>query len=349
MIPSISLLADPAPRDARLSIALAEGLALPDGAIAVLHPRAGEVFDPLDRARLHMVQPFRPDHDALAAMGYTVSPDMLSAPVALVCLPRAKALALDLIARAAETAQLVLVDGQKTDGIESVFKLLRARVEVLGNVTKAHGRLFWFDPRGLDLSDLRDAGHQITAPDGRVFQTCAGAFSADGIDPASQLLADALPPELPAHMADLGAGWGFLSAAVLARQGVETLQMIEADAAALAAARVNVTDPRAVAHWADATTFTPSAAVNGVVMNPPFHTGRSAQPALGLAFIAAAARILTARGQLWMVANRHLPYDTPLAEAFAEVTLLTQTPSFKVWHARIPRRGKGRTITRNPR
>jgi 16S rRNA (guanine1207-N2)-methyltransferase len=349
MIPSLTLLADPAPRDARLSIALAEGLTLPDGPIAVLHPRAGEVFDPLDRTRLQMMQPFRPDHDAFAAMGYAVGSDYRSAPVALVCLPRAKALALDAIAKAAATAELVLVDGQKTDGIESIFKLLRARVPVLGNVTKAHGRLFWFDPRGVDLSDLRDIGHQITAADGRVFQTCAGAFSADGIDPASQLLADMLPADLPAHMADLGAGWGFLSATVLARNGVETLQMIEADASALALARVNVPDPRAVAHWADATTFTPPTPVNGIVMNPPFHTGRSAQPALGLAFIAAAARILTARGQLWLVANRHLPYDGPLAETFAEVTLLSQTPSFKVWHARVPRRGKGRTVTRNPR
>ncbi len=349
MIPALTLLADPAPRDARLSIALADGLMLPDGPITVLHPRAGEVFDPLDLSRLRMVQPFRPDHDALAAMGHDVSPDFQSAPVALVCLPRAKALALDVIAQAAEAAELVLVDGQKTDGIESVFKLLRGRVAVLGNITKAHGRLFWFDPRGVDLSDLRAPQHQIIAPDGHVFQTGAGVFSADGIDPGSELLMNALPDELPAHMADLGAGWGALSAAVLARRGVETLQMIEADANALALARQNVPDPRAVAHWADATTFTPEGVVNGIVMNPPFHTGRSAQPALGLAFIAAAARILTARGHLWMVANRHLPYDVPLAEAFAEVTLLTQTPSFKVWHARVPRRGKGRIVTRTKR
>lgn len=349
MIPLLTLLADPAPRDARLSIALAEGLALPDGTITVLHPRAGEVFDPMDRTRLQMVQPFRPDHDALVAMGYSVSAEFRAAPTVLVCLPRAKTLALDLIAQAATTAALVMVDGQKTDGIESIFKLLRARVDILGNVTKAHGRLFWFDPRGVDLSDLRATLAPITAPDGRVFQTSAGAFSADGIDPASQLLADALPADLPAVMADLGAGWGFLSAAVLARSGVETLHMVEADAAALDMARQNVTDPRAVAHWADATTFTPPAPVNGVVMNPPFHTGRSAQPTLGLAFIAAAARVLSPRGHLWMVANRHLPYDVPLAETFAEVTLLTQTPSFKVWHARIPKRGKAKTPTRNPR
>lgn len=349
MIPALTLLADPAPRDARLSLALANGLALPVGNVAVLHPRAGEVFDPLDRAHLRMVQPFRPDYDALTAMGYTVAPDFSAAPVALVCLPRAKALALDLIAQAAATAELVLVDGQKTDGIESVFKLLRSRVTILGNITKAHGRLFWFDPRGVDLSDLRAAATQITMPDGRVFQTSAGAFSADGIDPGSKLLADALPTDLPTNMADLGAGWGYLSATILARKGLETLHMVEADASALAAARTNITDPRAIAHWADATTFVPPTPVNGVIMNPPFHTGRSAQPALGLAFIAAAARMLTPRGHLWMVANSHLPYDAALAETFAEVTLLTQTPSFKVWHARNPKRGKGKVPARTAR
>ncbi len=37
-------------------------------------------------------------------------------------------------------------------------------------------------------------------------------FSADEIDPASRLLLTALPAKLGRRVADLGAGWGFLSA-----------------------------------------------------------------------------------------------------------------------------------------
>ena len=339
---SAPLLAEPAPRDARLALAIAEGLSLPDGPVTVLAPRAGERFDPLPMARLQMVQGFRPDHDALTASGYRVHLSPPPAPSVMVCVPRAKALAMALIEQAATGAELVLVDGQKTDGIESIFKDLRTRVAIAGNITKAHGRLFWFDPRGADLSNLRTGTDKITASDGRVFRTGAGVFSADGVDPGSALLAAALPAELPSHMADLGAGWGYLSAHVLSRSGPEVLHLLEADATALEAARQNIRDPRAQFHWVDATSFTPPTPVNGIVMNPPFHTGRTAQPALGQAFIAAAARMLTSRGHLWMVANRHLPYDAALASAFSEVAILTQTPTFKVWHARNPRRGGAR-------
>ena len=39
--------------------------------------------------------------------------------------------------------------------------------------------------------------------------TVPGIFSADGIDPASALLADNLPEKLGARVADLGGGWAF--------------------------------------------------------------------------------------------------------------------------------------------
>ncbi|MFN4058729.1 MAG: class I SAM-dependent methyltransferase [Roseinatronobacter sp.] len=339
MVPVSVPFADPAPRDARLTLAFAEGLSLPAGAITVLRPRAGESFAPLDSAGLTLVQSFRPDHDALQQAGYTVVADFIAAPVTLVCLPRSKAEALDLIAQAAGS-DLVLVDGQKTDGIDSVLKAVRARADILGVVSKAHGKLFWFSPKGADLSERRATPQMVKGPSGTRFVTLPGVFSSDGVDPASALLAAHLPDDLPAQIADLGAGWGVLAAAVLSRRGPEVVHLVEAEAQALALARQNVTDPRAQFHWADATSFTLPGAVGGVVMNPPFHTGRSAQPALGLAFIATAARMLGTRGHLWMVGNRHLPYDAALSETFVEVTILTETPSFKVWHARTPRRGK---------
>lgn len=334
------LAADPAPRDARLTLAMAEGLVLPDGPVCVLRPRAAERFDPLEMSRLYLVQGFRPDHDALLAAGYDVAIAARPAPAVLVCLPRSKAEAFGLIAQAAGApdTELVLVDGQKTDGIDSVLKALRSRVDVSGVVSKAHGKLFWFDPRGADLSDLAFCPATISDPDLGEFHTIAGVFSADGVDPASQMLAQALPDTLPATMADLGAGWGYLSAAVLARSGVETLHLIEADATALDLARRNITDTRAQFHWADATQIELPARMDGVVMNPPFHTGRKAQPELGLAFISAAARLLAPRGRLWMVANRHLPYEGALAAAFTQVEIVVENGAFRVWQATAPKR-----------
>jgi 16S rRNA (guanine1207-N2)-methyltransferase len=74
-----------------------------------------------------------------------------------------------------------------------------------------------------------------------------------------------------------------------------------------------------------------------VVCNPPFHSARAADPALGAAFIAAAARLLAPRGTLWLVANRHLPYERALDAQFAEVRPLGEEAGYKLVAAGRPR------------
>jgi 16S rRNA (guanine1207-N2)-methyltransferase len=73
-----------------------------------------------------------------------------------------------------------------------------------------------------------------------------------------------------------------------------------------------------------------------VVMNPPFHTGRDADPALGVGFIGAAARMLSPAGVLWLVANRHLPYDRSLTTLFREVQEIGGDAAFRVMRASHP-------------
>jgi 16S rRNA (guanine1207-N2)-methyltransferase len=69
-------------------------------------------------------------------------------------------------------------------------------------------------------------------------------------------------PPLKGRVADLGAGWGYLSGEILAEQeGIAHLDLIEADHDMLEAARANVDDPRAAFHWADVTRFDPGGAL----------------------------------------------------------------------------------------
>lgn len=311
-------------------------MVLPDaGRILLVNPSGDDDLAVLPGERLAVVQGFRPDHDALAARGFRVTPtvpDGLFAS-ALVCLPRARDAARAQI-RAAIAAVaaggLVSVDGQKTDGVEALEREVRARVPLTGTVAKAHGRLFSFaaSPGFADWAPMvRRFGGFTTQP---------GVFSSDAPDPGSALLAAALPAKLPGRGVDLGAGWGYLANAVLARAGVTHVDLVEADHAALACARLNVTDPRAAFHWADATTFRPARLADWVVMNPPFHSGRTADPALGTAFIAAAARMLAPSGTLWLVANRHLPYGPVLETLFRKVEDLPAAPAFRLTAARLP-------------
>lgn len=322
--------------DSRLSLALDDyGLTLPDeGRILVFSARPNHDLSPLGRERVEVVQPNFPDYSAFERAGFDCKVEEQGEyAAALVFLPRSKTQARDLIARAAACAALVIVDGQKTDGVDSLMKECRKRVDLGGSLSKSHGKLFWFS--GGDFSDWRAGETQVV--DGG-FVTRAGVFSAGGVDPASRLLAEALPAKLGRNVADLGAGWGFLSAQILKRDDIETLYLVEADYWALECARENVTDERAVFFWDDVTIWQPRARMDSVVMNPPFHTGRSAEPSLGVAFIEAAARMLAPSGQLWMVANRHLPYETALRRLFAEVEELSGDNRFKVLRAARPAR-----------
>jgi 16S rRNA (guanine1207-N2)-methyltransferase len=321
----------------RLALALSGADALP-GEGRILAVGAGAGLSGLPEERTVVVQGFRPEHDALAAAGWTVVPDLAGAmgdfAAAVVLLPRSRGAARDAVAEAAARVRPggpVWIDGQKTDGIDTMLKDLRARTAVSAPLAKAHGKIFRFaagaELPGWRASDLHPAPGFVTRP---------GVFSAEKVDPGSALLAAALPARLPALVADLGAGWGWLAAQVLGRDGVGELHLVEADHASLACARLNLTDPRVRFHWADAARFRPEAPFDAVVMNPPFHSGRAADPALGAAFIAAAAGMLGPAGRLWMVANRHLPYEAVLARHFREVTEAGGDGAFKLLLAARP-------------
>ncbi len=325
--------------DSRLPLALdGGGLEWPsEGVIAVFAPDPALDLEGVPKDRAQIIQDNYPAHAAWSERGFhTVVVSEGRYAAALVCLPRAKAEARAMIAEACALSDgVVVIDGQKTDGIEGILKAMRARVTVHGPVTKAHGKLFWIDAPAADCFADWAAGPEMTEGG---FWTAPGVFSADGVDLASALLAEALPDKLGKHVCDLGAGWGYLSAHILTREGVEAVHLVEAGHMALECARRNVTDPRAQFHWADATDWAPAHKIDTVVMNPPFHVGRAAEPQIGQAFVAAAAHVLTPQGHLWMVANRHLPYEAELKTRFAQVEEIGGDARFKLFHAQRPLR-----------
>jgi 16S rRNA (guanine1207-N2)-methyltransferase len=89
-------------------------------------------------------------------------------------------------------------------------------------LSKAHGKLAVFAAGPA-------AGWAAAPARSRAAFTRPGVFSADGPDRGSALLAAALPARLGPKVADLGAGWGYLSRAVLAREGVKRLDLVEAE------------------------------------------------------------------------------------------------------------------------
>lgn len=325
----------------RISLILENGaLTLPEaGQIAVYGAGADDDLRALPKERLEIIQGFKPDFDALEARGFQVAV-AANGPyaAAIVMLDRSKAKTRMMIAEAvAKTPNgLIIIDGLKTDGADGLYKECRKRLTVSEAFSKAHGKLFWFTAEAA-FDDWADKG-PILVGDG--FQTVAGVFSAEKFDRGSQALIAALPEKLPKRLADLGAGWGYLSRHILTREKIRELHIIEANYNALECARKNVTDERAHFHWADATRLTPAQPFDAIITNPPFHTTRKADADIGRAFISAAAGMLTPSGQLWLVANRHLPYERTLAETFRFVEEVAGDNSFKILRATKPLRGK---------
>ncbi len=319
----------------RLSLALDTGLKL-SAPVTVILPTPDHDISRLP-SPVRVVQPFKPYFDHFEAQGFDCEPEMqIPGGDVVMFLPRSKVQARDLVSRAATGGGTVVIDGAKTDGVDSLLKEIRKRVPVEGPISKAHGKIFWFEAKENRFDDW-----SVDAPttvDG--FHVAPGVFSADGIDPASSLLLSALPENPGRRSADLGAGWGFLSSRLLQRTKVEKIYLVEADHVALLCAQENVNDARARFIWADARDWRPEEPVDAVVMNPPFHAGRVADPGIGQSFVANAARMLAPNGNLWMVANRHLPYEAALHTHFGKVEEIGGDTRFKVLHAARPSRAR---------
>lgn len=294
---------------------------------------------------LTLVQPFRPPFRALEAAGFAVFPQaegMGYAAAFILCgrhRRRNEAWIADALARV-KAGGLVLVAGSKVNGMDSLRRKLAGMVPLAGSLAKYHGIAFWF-PHAAEMAAVAGALAPGALPlvDGR-FRTAPGMFSPDHADPGSRLLVAHLPDDISGDVADFGAGWGYLAAELLSRSdAVSRIDLYEADFEALEAARGNLAAVRSSAKtgffWSDLLNEPVERRYDFIVMNPPFHTGRAAEPAIGQGMILAAARALKPGGQLYLVANRQLPYEQLLAREFRQSGETVRDARYKVlWAVR---------------
>jgi len=340
-----------------LFLPFAEGLLrwpsadLPGRGALFLRAREGAAMQPWRGPGLACTQAFKPEADRLAGIGANVLDEEVlpdaAFPLVLVLPPRQREEARALLAKACAAVApggIVIAAVANDEGAKSREADLKQLAGPLNVLSKYHCRVFWTTPEAsMDAGLLAkwrgaDAIGAIASTDvpGGSFQTRPGVFAWDRVDPASKLLAQHLPDTLHGRVADFGAGWGYLTMEVLARcPQVTSIDLYEADGRALALAEANLSVRRVPLHfhWHDVAAGV-AERFNAIVCNPPFHAlGRGDRPDLGRAFIAAAAAALNPGGHLWLVANRHLPYEEALGTGFDQVRTVAQQGGFKIIEA----------------
>ncbi len=238
-----------------------------------------------------------------------------------------------LALRALAPGGTLIILAPKDKGGSRIAKELKAFGCSVSETSRRHYRICTCErPSHLTGVDeaLAEGGPRLD--EGLGLWTWPGVFSWNRLDPGSVLLEQSLPP-LGGRGADFGCGIGVLARAILASPTVEHLAMLDIDRRAVEMAARNITDPRAEIRWVDVRSSTEFTGLNFVVMNPPFHDGGAEDQTLGQSFIRRAAETLRPGGILWLVANRHLPYEGVLKPLFRRVTLKVEAGGYKIYEA----------------
>lgn len=316
------------------------------GVAAVFRAAPGAYLDHLP-ATVFCLQTSQPLAAELTRLGFTVNAEPTGPlSLAIVFATKHKEEVLHHLALAAEALEeggALILSAANTLGAPS---LERRCAELMGHAesySKHKCRVIHAVKRSAAVNQTlldtwRNAGELQLRPETGLW-SCPGLFSWKAIDPGSRFLAAQLPADLHGRGADLGAGYGYLSREALRRApGITELHLVEAEQKALDAARLNLQDAGGGKslhyHWADVTAGLPVGGLDFVLMNPPFHAGRGAVPALGRAFIREAFKALKPGGRLFLVANRHLPYEGEIEALSGEMVSAEQEQGFKVLVAR---------------
>jgi 16S rRNA (guanine1207-N2)-methyltransferase len=240
-----------------------------------------------------------------------------------------------------DSAGVVLVAGPKKGGAEVAARVLRERFESVDLLAYRKGERIY---RAAGPRPRADGEIEAVAPSSEVatveLRGCTlhleqdeRIFARGRLDSATRMLAEAFEINRGATVLDLGCGGGVLGILAALLEPSSTVVMVDSDPLAVEVSRRNAHlngAPNVTVHLSDVLADLPDRRFDLVVMNPPFHRGRTHDASLAERFITEAARALVPGGSIYVVCNRFLRYEPILERLAGSVREVAGDRQFKV-------------------
>jgi 16S rRNA (guanine1207-N2)-methyltransferase len=247
-----------------------------------------------------------------------------------------------------ETGTLWLV-GENKAGIKSAEGRLKQRFALAKKVDGARHCVLYQASQALAgttfaLDNYRE-DWTLPTPAGELkLQSLPGAFAHGRLDKGTALLLEFLQSpaaqklKIKGKVMDFGCGVGVIGLLLKQQRPDSTLEMLDSSASALESVQASL---QLNGFEAKVTAADGLDAIKGrydwIISNPPFHKGVATNLGIARRMITRAPALLGNRGKLLLVCNRHLPYETWLADSFAGQEKVAENREFKVLLAYKPR------------
>jgi 16S rRNA (guanine1207-N2)-methyltransferase len=178
-------------------------------------------------------------------------------------------------------------------------------------------------------------GRFIATVDQRDFVVCSrpGVFSWDSLDAGAAALIEAMKVDSGERVLDLGCGTGIVGVVAATRTDPKLVCLVDVDADAIASAAETAAVngvPECSIVASDSISAIEDQRFDVVVTNPPFHVGKATESDVAREFIQGASLIMRKAGRAYVVANRFLPYENAMRDAFGNVETVLLNSKYKV-------------------
>ncbi|WP_153447733.1 16S rRNA (guanine(1207)-N(2))-methyltransferase RsmC [Vibrio algicola] len=266
--------------------------------------------------------------------------DTIDADMLLLYWPKAKAeaqyLLAMLMAKIGPNTEICVV-GENRSGVKSIEKMFTQYGTVKKYDSARRCSFYWGQSHtqapAFDLNEWYKTYPLTIGNDTLQIKSLPGVFSHGEFDKGTELLLETLP-RLKGKVLDFGCGAGVIGCVLATRYPKANVAMCDISALAIESSKatlaINGLDGEVFASdiYSDV-----GKSYDFLISNPPFHSGLDTQYSAAETLLSQAPQHLSARGQMFIVANSFLKYQPIIEQAFGHCIVAAKNTKFAIYHA----------------